>query len=439
MLTRNPVLALTALTFAAVLAPGRPASAQPVPFVGFKAEEIDKSLKIGYGLVIANVNDDDKPDVVVADADRVVWFENPSWKPHTVIRNEDAKVKTDNVCIDVYDIDGDGRLDIALGAEWQPNNTVGGGSLQWLKQPTDGSTGPWQVFKIADSIPTLHRVHFADLDGDGGAELYVGPLKGPRSTIQKNWSDVGAPLIRYRIPNTPASAEAKWRPEVLTDQLHVMHNFLPVTGGDWTGVLTASYEGVSHVRPGQNGGKWRVTPIGAGNQDAPNGSRGSSEVRLGKFRDDTPMIATIEPFHGNQVVVYTPPAGTGKFVVGAGDAPPALWQRTVLDDTLTGGHAVWCADLDGDGHDEVVAGWREGPKPGINIYKAALAGDGGGAQAAEKADGKIAWQKHVLDEGGIACEDLACFDMNADSKLDIIACGRATKNVRIYWNQGPAK
>jgi len=42
----------------------------------------------------------------------------------------------------------------------------------------------------------------------------------------------------------------------------------------------------------------------------------------------------------------------------------------------------------------------------------------------------------LLDPGGVAVEDLAVADLDGDGKPDIVACGRATKNVRIYWNQG---
>jgi hypothetical protein len=47
-----------------------------------------------------------------------------------------------------------------------------------------------------------------------------------------------------------------------------------------------------------------------------------------------------------------------------------------------------------------------------------------------------AWEKHVLDPKGMACEDLACADLDGDGKTDVVAAGRATGNVRIYWNQG---
>ncbi len=100
-------------------------------------------------------------------------------------------------------------------------------------------------------------------------------------------------------------------------------------------------------------------------------------------------MATIEPMHGNQVVIYT--------------APPELPEgqlatRIVLDDTFKQGHGVFAADLDGDGDDEVIAGYRE---PGTGTIK----GPGVFLYEAEDAEG-TKWTKHVLDDGGMAVEDL---------------------------------
>lgn len=39
----------------------------------------------------------------------------------------------------------------------------------------------------------------------------------------------------------------------------------------------------------------------------------------------------------------------------------------------------------------------------------------------------------------MATEDLAVADLNGDKRLDIVASGRATRNVRIYWNEGTAQ
>src|SRR5256885_7383204 len=48
-------------------------------------------------------------------------------------------------------------------------------------------------------------------------------------------------------------------------------------------------------------------------------------------------------------VVYTEPVDPSK----------RLWDRHVLDEQLRWGHAVWCADLDGDGNDELIIGDRK--------------------------------------------------------------------------------
>jgi hypothetical protein len=45
------------------------------------------------------------------------------------------------------------------------------------------------------------------------------------------------------------------------------------------------------------------------------------------------------------------------------------------------------------------------------------------------------WDRHLIDPGGVAVEDLAAADLNEDGAIDIVAAGRATKNVKIYWNE----
>ena len=43
------------------------------------------------------------------------------------------------------------------------------------------------------------------------------------------------------------------------------------------------------------------------------------------------------------------------------------------------------------------------------------------------------------DEKGMATEDLVVADLNGDKQPDIVASGRATRNVKIYWNETAAK
>jgi hypothetical protein len=124
---------------------------------------------------------------------------------------------------------------------------------------------------------------------------------------------------------------------------------------------------------------------------------------LGKRR----FIAAIEPWHGNQVVVYTEQKGE--------------WRRNVLEDKMLNGHALAVGDLDGDGRDEIVAGFR-GKGFQLYIFKTASA-------SGEK------WTRHILDAGGIAAADCK-IDRFTGGRLPDIACsGASTGNVRLYVPQ----
>jgi hypothetical protein len=383
-------------------------------FPRFEMQEIANDLGVGYAVLLVDVNGDGKKDIVVVDQKRVVWYENPTWKRRIIIENQ---TKPDNVCIAAYDIDGDGQIDFALGADWRPFDTKSGGTIQWLKR---GKTldEKWTVYLIGEE-PTVHRMRFVDIDGSGKPHLIVAPLMGRNSTQKANWMD-GSPIriLAYKIPKDPT--KDRWLPEVIDESLHVVHNFFPM--GDFrpkgidSVILTSSYEGVSLLMAARGKGVREL--LSQGNQTNTKGNRGASEVKAGTLAS-TPLafIATIEPWHGDQVVVYTGQDKKG---------------RHVIDESLKWGHAVWCADLDGDKNDEIIIGVRDdksdkpGERRGVRLYKAL---DDKGTK----------WARHILDDGGIAVEDLAAADLDGDGRIDIVAVGRQTHNIRIYWNKGVKK
>src|SRR5260221_7979562 len=112
-------------------------------------------------------------------------------------RHIECTTMADNVSIALADIDGDGRVDFALGADWRPADTRTSGSLQWLARGKSASE-PWTVHPIATE-PTIHRIRFADLDGDGREELIVVPLFC-RGSTGPNFGEAPVPILVYQIP-----------------------------------------------------------------------------------------------------------------------------------------------------------------------------------------------------------------------------------------------
>src|SRR5437773_11621465 len=98
------------------------------PTPKFKASEIDK-IQIGYAVTVADVDGDKKPDILLVDKNQIAWYQNPTWEKHVIAEN---LTKADHVCIAAADIDGDGKAEIAVGAGWNPADTVNSGAVFYL-------------------------------------------------------------------------------------------------------------------------------------------------------------------------------------------------------------------------------------------------------------------------------------------------------------------
>ncbi|MFN3487334.1 MAG: FG-GAP repeat domain-containing protein, partial [Planctomycetota bacterium] len=127
----------------------------------FREETIDPDAGVGYAVTAADLNADGRPDVVAVteQPDRVVWYENPSWK-RRVIAEKEPRLP---VCIQPFDADGDGTLELVLGADWQPSNTRPGGTV-WLLRRGSSLEAPWTARKI-DEEPTMHRMRLVRVGG----------------------------------------------------------------------------------------------------------------------------------------------------------------------------------------------------------------------------------------------------------------------------------
>jgi len=363
----------------------------------------------GYQVAVADVNGDGRPDILGLSSTEslVAWYENPSWAPHTITTQTRR-----NISFAPLLRLGSAARGLALASEFALEDSRDGGEVWWAVPPK-AREEEWSLHLIG-RYPTSHRLRWANLDGTGRLALVNAPILGIGAEAPEY--QVGAPLIWYEIPEElqrghASAAQEKqivWSSHVIDDSLTVVHGIHVM---DWDGdgrdeILTASFEGVHLFK--STGRipelKWIKARLGEGDQVS-RPRRGSSEVAAGTLRGRR-FIATLEPWHGEQVVVY--------FELKAGE----LWKRHVIDASFRDGHALAVADLDGDGNDEIVAGYR-GQGTSLHVYSADSSG--------------VRWRRQTLDSN-MAAACIVIEDINGDGLRDIIAIGASTGNVVWYEN-----
>ncbi len=396
-----PVLASTVLGSCLLAVQAAHAAEPPQP--RFRAVTLDAAVGIGYGLAVADVDGDGRRDIILCDKNQIAWYANPDWKKHVIAEN---LTRQDHVCVAAADIDGDGKAEIAVGAGWNPGDTRTSGALFHLKAPAD-RTARWEPVPLPHD-PTIHRIRWVR-DWQERQTLVSVPLHGIGNDPGKGEGD-GVKITRY---TPPAGGDGDWTPRVLIQEWHKTHNFDPVQWDDDVAeeLLVGAKEGAFLLDWSRERSGYVATRL----TGPENG--GIGEIRHGRLGPDRRFVTAISPMHGNQLVLLTPDAaGTGE------------WNRRVLDDTLIDGHALACGDFLGIGRDQIAVGWRAMNRPGVRVGIKLL--------TPLDAEGRE-WRTSVVDDNTMACEDLALADFDGDGRLDIVAAGRATKNLVVYFNETP--
>lgn len=367
---------------------GQAANATPPPPITapFRIHVIADNMTGGYALLTVDLNKDHKTDIVALglSSESLVWYENPYWIPHVI-----TTLAQKMVAMDYADLDGDGIPEIAVAYDFAaiPKNSVGTVSI--FKHNGDPRQ-PWDLMKTMDNhLPSTHRVNFANVDGKGHGTLVAAPILAPGSPGFPDPDHLSTELWGYRMENG-------WKPELITDQNKgVVHGLLPYDffGTGKQDILTAGYSGINaHTR--EKDGTWKRTLIAEGSP-APWPNGGAGAVVVGKLAGKQ-FFASIEPFHGNMVVIYT-------------QDDKGAYQRHVIDDGLANGHAITLVDVDSDGIPEVVVGGTR-TKANLFFYRAT---DKTGQT----------WTKQLMDNNVQAS---ACMDADIKGtghKTDVVCIG----------------
>jgi hypothetical protein len=385
------------------------AGADKRSMIQWQSHEVAK-VPEGYQVAVADVNGDGRLDILALSSVKsiVEWYENPTWKPRPITTTTQKNISLAPLFHPGYPARG-----LALASDFALDDSTHGGSL-WWGEPTANWDREWRLRPLG-KIPSSHRIRWANLDGKGRLGLVDVPLLGFGAAAPDY--TVPAPLTWFEMPEILERGHASaqdapplaWPSHLIDDSMTAVHG---VDVLDWDGdgrdeILTACFEGVHLFHSTGFGANltWTRTHLGDGDQHS-RPKRGASEIGVGKVAGKR-FLATIEPWHGDQVVVYFP-AG-----------PRDLWTRQAIDNSFHDGHALACADLDGDGNDEIVAGYR-GQGTSLYVYYSA---DASG----------VNWERQLLDTD-MGASGISIADMNGDGRKDVVAIGSSTGNVKWYEN-----
>ena len=364
----------------------------------FREHLIDDTIKRVYGLAVADMNGNGRKDVIVGSTGEpvIAWYESPHWEKHLITDKHPG-----NITLIAQDLTGNGLPDLIVGSGFNRRIRTPIEYLHWLEAPTDG--GQWKSHYI-EQIPFLHRLALADIYGNGQPILIVASIRGPEGEYNE-WHDPGS-VWYYELSGDPI--HEKWTRHLIDGQLHLNHG-LSIGDVDLDGkldILVGCRDGIIWLEPPSDplSGEWRKWMVS---------DLESSEVfAVDLDGDGVNEILSIEPWHGNTLAWYK----------ASGDLRKGEWLRYQIDDTLNRGHALHALDIDGDGRVEILSGYN---------------GEGTSLQLYRPEDlNQNRWTKEMIDDGGLGVGEMRVLDFNGDGRVDIVAGGLSTSNLKWYENLG---
>jgi FG-GAP-like repeat len=363
------------------------------------------STSDGSGIALADIDGDGKLDVITADGPTfgtrgqpvVAWYKNPgveeqgNWTK-TIIDSQFGG--TDDA--QVADIRGNGIMDVIT-------SDYPAGQIVWYENPRnwggDPAKDPWRKHVIANGF--LHDMAVGDVLGNGKLDVVVHGHFGA-------FNNEPQPTVLY-IQNNPDS----WTAVTMTNAPDIN-----APNGQGKGLALANLAGHTDGKLDLvENGYWLEQPA-----DPTDGSAWTAHV----FESNAPTMAAVAVVDIN---------GDGRLDIvmdGSDGAPGALawyeqgsgnprdtnnWTKHTIDETINSSHNLFIADMNQDGHPDIVFG--EGGTKRIGF----LLNNGNGSS----------WTMQLLSRHAGGRPQVG--DLGGDGDLDIVGTRDDRVPVDVWYNQ----